>query len=269
MSRSGSPKSGGKGGGNTRPPSSKCWCFTLNNYSKYLKNGCDVLAKLLEESGLYVFQEELGEEGTPHLQGCVKFHKPCRPMERIKIGDGAIHWEKCRNWNRAVAYCQKEDTRNGGIWSNIEPEEDEEIEVDEPYGWQLDVLKKIEKKPHKRKIYWYWSEKGGVGKSSLCKYLAVKHNALIIGGRAVDMKCAIAGMTKKPKICILNVPKDREHVGYDGLEEVKDGCFFSSKYESGMVVMNNPHVIVFANFPPEEDRMSADRWKIKKIEDMI
>jgi hypothetical protein len=49
------------------------------------------------------------------------------------------------------------------------------------------------------------------------------------------------------------------------MENVKDGLFFSTKYESGMVRYNPPHVIVFANVPPDVTKMSADRWVIKEI----
>jgi hypothetical protein len=32
------------------------------------------------------------------------------------------------------------------------------------------------------------------------------------------------------------------------------------KYENSMVVFNQPHVIVFANFPHNETSCSVDRW---------
>jgi len=260
-------QSGGKGG-NTRPPSSRNWCFTFNNYNKHLtsKNEClDVFVKLLSTLGLYVLQEETGEDGTPHLQGVVKFHKACRPMETVKHKE--IHWEKCRNWDKSVQYCSKLDTRTGEFFTNIDGVEKEEaLEYDEPYGWQLEVVDLIKSKPDKRKIYWFWEESGRVGKSSLCKYLCIKHKALIIGGKANDMKTMIMTMDKKPKICVMDIPRCVDHVSYSGIEEIKNGCFCSPKYESGMCVFNSPHLIIFSNMEPDYELLSADRWVVKKIE---
>jgi len=81
------------------------------------------------------------------------------------------------------------------------------------------------------------------------------------------MFAAIASMKVKPKVVIIDIPRTSESfVSYGGIEKIKDGCFFSGKYESGMVLYDNPHVICFANFPPVSETMSADRWHIVKIE---
>jgi len=253
---------GAVGGNSKRPTASKRWIFTFNNYEKY-KNGVAGLAEEFSKFGLYVFQEERGEQGTPHLQGCIEFNTPGRPLERIKV-DG-IHWDKCKDWEASLKYCTKEESRSGQIYTNIDSLKP--IEVDEPYGWQLEVMDIIKTKPDKRTIYWFWESKGNMGKTSLAKYLCVKYKALYIGGSAADIKCAVAQMPVKPVIIILGIPKCTEHISYKALEEIKDGLFFSGKYESGMVVMNNPHVFVFANEPPDVTMLSFDRWKIKCIRD--
>ena len=38
-----------------------------------------------------------------------------------------------------------------------------------------------------------------------------------------------------------------------------------AKYESKPICRNSPHVIIFANFEPDLDKLSNDRWIIKKI----
>jgi len=50
------------------------------------------------------------------------------------------------------------------------------------------------------------------------------------------------------------------------LETLKNGFGFSTMYEPRMRFWNTPHVFVFANFPPELYRLSADRWDIHDIE---
>jgi len=56
------------------------------------------------------------------------------------------------------------------------------------------------------------------------------------------------------------------YISYEALEEIKDGLFFSGKYESGMVCINPPHVVVLCNFAPDESKLSKDRWVIKNID---
>jgi hypothetical protein len=69
-----------------------------------------------------------------------------------------------------------------------------------------------------------------------------------------------------PTSVIIDIPRSRlDYVSYTAIEEIKNGCFFSTKYESDMVVFNSPHIICFANAYPETSQMSADRWKIYEI----
>lgn len=57
------------------------------------------------------------------------------------------------------------------------------------------------------------------------------------------------------------------NLSWHGIEEVKDMIFFSSKYKTGVVVSGCPHLIFFANEPPQWHLLSADRWKIWTIKD--
>jgi len=138
------------------------------------------------------------------------------------------------------------------------------------YDWQKNLLAIVQGKPDERKIYWYYEKVGGVGKSSFCKYLVVKHGALVLGGKASDMKYGVMKWKETngvyPKNIIIDIPRKLEKfVSYQGLEEVKNACFFSGKYECGMVVGNNPNLIVFANFEPDLTAMSADRWVVRNL----
>ena len=118
------------------------------------------------------------------------------------------------------------------------------------------------------KIYWYYETKGNVGKSTFCKYLCVKHKALILGGKASDMKYGIVKYMERhgdyPNLIVADIPRtNRKFLSYQGLEEIKNACFFSGKYEADMVIGNNPHLIIFANFKPDKSKMSLDRWEIE------
>lgn len=88
------------------------WTFTLNNYTRvHIDN-------LLTLDCLYVFQEETGEKGTPHLQGLLVF-KNAVSFNSVKRLIPTAHIEKCKNKNASIRYCSKEDSRTGGIYTNM------------------------------------------------------------------------------------------------------------------------------------------------------
>jgi len=41
--------------------------------------------------------------------------------------------------------------------------------------------------------------------------------------------------------------------------------FYSGKFHGGMINGKEPHVIVFANEPPDTSKMMMDRWQIINI----
>lgn len=57
--------------------------------------------------------------------------------------------------------------------------------------------------------------------------------------------------------------KQGEFIQYDFLEDVKNGQIFSPKYNSGMKRLRmKPHVVVMMNEPPDEEKLSRDRYLI-------
>ncbi|GAC77816.1 replication protein, partial [uncultured marine virus] len=86
------------------------WMGTLNNYT----NDDDVAICGLNRSIVpcYVFQEEVGECGTPHLQIYIQFKKKSRP-DTLKLTN-KIHWEAMKRKSTPLAckeYCSKDETR--------------------------------------------------------------------------------------------------------------------------------------------------------------
>ncbi len=84
------------------------WVFTVNNpQSKDIEKVLNFDYKYL------VFQVELGEEGTPHVQGFVQFHERLR-LSGLKKLHKKAHWEKRRGTPyEASHYCKKPDLENG------------------------------------------------------------------------------------------------------------------------------------------------------------
>ena len=72
-----------------------------------------------------------------------------------------------------------------------------------------------------------------------------------------------------PEFVIYPIPRSyaAEYVSYEAIESVKDMFFYSGKYEGGAICGNCPHVLVFANHPPDTSKMSIDRWNIVQIDE--
>lgn len=83
--------------------SSRNWCFTQNNYLECHKKVLDLL-----ECRYLVYGEEVGESGTPHLQGFVAFDGMKRLAGVRKILPAA-HWEVAKGTaEQAAMYCKKD-----------------------------------------------------------------------------------------------------------------------------------------------------------------
>ncbi len=121
-----------------------------------------------------------------------------------------------------------------------------------------------------RKIFWFWEPDGNWGKTLCCNYMVDNMHATVLAGKRRDMFCGLISVIEKqeecPPIVLVDIPRSSlGYVDYSGLEKVKDGCIFSTKYESGMVRFNRPHIICFANQEPLYDLMSLDRWVVNKL----
>lgn len=274
-----SETSGGKPEGNTNSSGLfdkkeyRSLFFTWNNYNK---EDIETLITYFESRRHleYVFQEEIGEKGTPHLQGCFK-SKSAIKFHVLKNKFPKIHWEKTINWNSAVDYCTKEESRNGEIYKNIiikrkivDPLNNKKL-----HDWQQKIIDFLNDDADERSIHWYYDPIGCKGKTTLAKHLCIKYpnNILYVGGKANDIKYAITQFTDNPrndlKLVIFDFSRTIEnYVSYQAIEEVKNGIFFNNKYEAKMVVFNSPHVVVFSNFEPDTSTLSADRWIITKMD---
>lgn len=243
---------------------SKRWCFTLNNYTE--DEISSIVPVFKEYCIVALFSKEVGESGTPHLQGYFEFKTKRRPSSVFQCK--RIHFEKAiGNKQQNIEYCCKD---NEPVFSLGLPETLKLIEPNR--GWQKNILQIINEPAHDRTINWFWEEEGGIGKSCFTKYLCAKHGALILAGKSADMKFGILKYIEKhngiaPKIIIFDIPRSMlDYLSYTGLEEIKNGCFFSSKYECDMVLFNSPHVIVFANSEPDYEKMSSDKWNVVYID---
>lgn len=79
------------------------FCFTLNNYTEE-----DVALVQTWSVAYLIFGKEVGESGTPHLQGYVYFAN-AKTLASLKKLHGRAHWEIARGSpEQASVYCQKD-----------------------------------------------------------------------------------------------------------------------------------------------------------------
>ena len=71
---------------------------------------------------------------------------------------------------------------------------------------------------------------------------------------------------KSLKIVCFDLPRNNgNNISYDALESIKNGIIINMKYETGQKLCDSPHILVFANMPPDVDKLSLDRWVVKEL----
>lgn len=183
--------------GNTNTYRSRCFFFTLNNPTEA------ELSQIRNTSNTAIVdqlvgQMELGANGTPHAQFCIKYHNP-RFFHNVKEDWPRAHIERCRNWLKAVQYCSKNETRNGETWGFV-PIHDP---IAEPREWQQNILNILNEEPNDRSIVWVVDIEGNQGKTALCKHICLTNPlAVYVTGKAADVKYMISNMKIPPRIVL-------------------------------------------------------------------
>lgn len=269
-------------GGNTKTPSlivktlevvskkktinpAKRWCFTLNNFTE--KEICSIVPTIYKKCNIGIIGKEVGESGTPHLQGYIEFKSKTRPLTHFKLK--RIHWEKCKgNRESNIEYCSKDG--NVILYHGIEKPYD--LIIDKFYEWEQYVIDILKDEPHERHIHWIWEDEGCAGKTTFCKWVYMNYkDVVVLSGKASDMKNCVLSYyetnRRLPKVVLIDIPRstNTDFLSYQGIEEIKNMFFYSGKYEGGMICGKPPHLFIFANEYPNVNKCSQDRWKIKNI----
>lgn len=208
------------------------WCFTLNNYTQ---GELDMFSSIVPiKCKKYIIGKEVGETGTPHLQGYVEFKSKVRPISVFDCE--RIHWEKAKGNIAANSnYCSKES--NIFLVKGMPRPLKALACEDNLRGWQNVLISIVETEPDDRSIYWFFSKAGCTGKTTFARYLHRKYDAILLSGKAADMKNGIIEFKKSnghtPELVVIDLPRgfDKEYLSYNGLEEIKNMFFYSGKYE--------------------------------------
>lgn len=138
--------------------------------------------------------------------------------------------------------------------------------------WSNVLINELNNAADNRKILWYYDESGGKGKSWTAKYLCQSPEYIIFkrcdGGRNIS-HILLKHIRNHPelKAVIFDLPRSyQDRDIYEVMECIKDRMITSTKYDGvTQLLPKNLHVVVFANFLPERNSMSADRFDIRTL----
>lgn len=231
-------------------------------------NGSNLNQWIHDNCSEAVWQVERGEESQKlhvHVQMTLKVKKRMTWLKRHMHPTADI--EETRNEDKAYQYCEKSETRVDGPYyfpQRVQEGIQDPLFGKELYLWQQKIIAIIQGPIDGRKIYWFWEPIGNVGKSDFCLHLILNYGAVVYDGCKKDILHA----HKQQTLVLFDFDRDKEgKISYSAMESLKKGFCFSGKYESGMKTYPKPHMIVFANWPPDTEghHLSHDRWCISEI----
>ena len=130
--------------------------------------------------------------------------------------------------------------------------------------WQQDLNAILLRPPDNRKIIFIVDTTGNTGKTWFARYFCDLHPEsaqIIVPGKKADMAYVAR---EDVKTYFFDCPRSKQgdFVQYDLLEEMKNGYFFSPKYESRIKRIKTPHIVVCMNEYPDMSKLSGDRYQI-------
>lgn len=153
---------------------------------------------------------------------------------------------------------------NGVVTAQFEEIAKNEFKDIKLQDWQEKLAKYLEYDPDPRKIIWIYDKTGNKGKTFMADYLSATRKAAIFENAATK---DIAHAWKGENIVVFDFARTIEtRLNYQIIESIKNGRVFSAKYDSTSKRFPKPHVVCFANWPPNCEAMSKDRWDIRCLD---
>lgn len=224
----------------------------------------------------YSFQLEKGEStGYLHFQCRISLKVKQRITAVIK---GPLNIPGCNITVTSTAnagndfYTTKQDTRVDGPWTDQDkPVLKTVAKMTTLYPWQESLIHHVTI-PNDREVHVIIDVSGNNGKSSFAKYMWTHYDAQPIPplNQAKDLAQFTMGFSKKP-IYIIDMPRAMKKKDlfelYSGIEQLKNGMVYDTRYHARFEYFDEPQVIVFTNTMPKMRYLSRDRWKLWSIID--
>lgn len=251
--------------------------FDLDTKVDFMISVKDDFIKSLKLIGVdkFVFQGEIcPTTGRHHFQGYfhIKIKKRVTQLNKLFrfLDKGAgIKTSSAAGINALKTYCMKDATRVCGPWADKPIYLGEDL-PSKLLGWQDSLKNYILGPVNPREIIYVYDEFGMGGKSIFAKYMCYYYSCIkLTYGKQGDLLNLVSkNQNKQCYIFDLSRTKPSTFSNedlYSSIEDIKNGHFINTKYETESVIMRIPHIIVFANHLPRTDRMSEDRWNILRL----
>nr|QGF19362.1 replication associated protein [Antarctic circular DNA molecule] len=237
------------------------WCYTLNNYSLE-----EAVAVLEMQSSYHICGKEVGDEGTPHLQGYIIF-KSVKALSGVKKLQSRAHWEQAKGTTtQNVTYCSK-----GGLFSETgtRPKTSKEVGELQKEQW-ADVVRSVREgtceheypkefiqynatinrlyqpQVHEIQVYtgiWFYGPPG-TGKSR-------KARDDFPGAYDKLMNKWWDGYVDEESVIIDDIDTTHVHMGLF-LKRYADHYPFRAEYKGGSKLIRPKHIIVTSNYSIED-----------------
>ena len=187
------------------------WVMVWNNYPE------DAMSRLSKRlvplCKDWTFGEEIGEQGTRHIQGCFLLKRKMRQdtiWNTVCDESHARFWMdkmKAKEWSQASDYCKKD--------CKFITSDEILIECEKPskkLKFMWDIISKWEPAQSDRTVHIIVDKIGGIGKTEFCRYCVRNlSNIIVTSGRGIDMKNQILEYKNKnnriPKYILMDVPR--------------------------------------------------------------
>ncbi|AUM61960.1 Rep [uncultured virus] len=266
----------------------RAWCFTINNWTEAEKALCDTI-----ECNYIVYGHEVGEEGTPHLQGYIEL-KDAKSRNAIKklLGDRG-HFEARKGTPKGASdYCKKSDPNfvergmmgqqgkrtdlqeiadlviNGGMINVMQHRPDAIIKY--PKGLEKLVELTMTERKTKPKVVWVWGD-AGVGKTRLAVEGAESHYVWS-GTKWWN------GYSQQQRIIMDDFTHDTtDENRFRYLLRILDRYTCQVETKGGMIHLNSPEIYITCDKHPETvfsdpgkmDNQNRLRQMLRRIDEII
>jgi len=205
-----------------------------------------------------------------------KENEPFTNIEKPEAQDGPIKeiWKHDTLKDALLSTCSTLKNVGGVIAAfNCKPS-DYGMEPDVQWKpWQQELLDEVKTKPDSRHVLWYYDPFGNSGKSFIAKHMGMYRGAFVsTKANTYHVATSIDEFLKQNGsnsilVVIFNFTRQQAcHKIYQALEELKDGMITSEKYKGRTMYFPHPHLVCMANYIPDIETMTPDRWDIRTLQ---
>ena len=142
--------------------------------------------------------------------------------------------------------------------------------------WQAQLLRVIETEsrcPNDRIVHWVYDEVGNTGKTWLAKFAYLMRptkTAWVHNGATKDIMKLLSDRASDLEVVFFDLSRcNLERINWDAIERIKNGMIMSTKYDVKSCIIDPPVLVCFANFEPDLEKLSIDRWRIWHLENSL